>query len=1151
MKTLGKSVPKKQGHSADAKKLRLSAVAVACALAFSNSAYAQADGSVVVSNSNLLTDGTSQTVGASGFDLTLLSSQINAAQLTSQVLANALTASFRSGSDTALTISGNSVSASAGSNQASNAVSLGLLGAGTNPFAIAAANSQLRAASTTSASVTDQTIEARSKDTERAPITISSNSISASADLNTANTSVSGVINTAFNSSQGVSGQLNEVDTPANVSANIALVNAQTASNASGNSGSRAAVTNANVIVSANGASLDQTNTLSDPVTLANNTVSAGFAANTATTVYSANPGSAAFKGGVIVANVQSDLESSSDSGAATALIQGTAITANVRQPGVQSNVMGSALTISGNQLAASSNGNRAGSLDASGRVLAGNAIVIDSASSVASDLDTSSLTVTSLQQSSGTRYASAIEGTTVRALADSIGSAGSVTLRDNALSASAAANVAGNLASISSDSISTNTVVSNIQSAGQTAVSSAVAGSSMTAQVSSLDVDSSGTLTMSGNALSAGADGNIAANTLVQRASSIIGRTESINDQLIGSSSIRAELSDSNVNATVDAPSATSMTLSNSRNSLAAVANGNTSTGSISLQATQIGSQAQASNSANLSTQNALDLQLAASAQGQIGSTVSGNASDTRLSLTDNSISSAAVGNRASQLTNISATSFVGAQTSVNSNQTVSGSISSTTNALTNLTVSTGSSVSASSLTATGNMAASQAIGNTSLNSLALSASSASGSGSALSVGNNQYAEGDVQAQTTAASRINAIGAIDSSTITLSNNQITATAMSQSTFNELQISTSSLSELPASISNIQNQSNGNVSASVTAAAGAGLSRDRLFGVTTDSALSSPITVSGNRAGASSMQNDATNVLRANSTSLSSGSGLAALSVDNQQSSSGGSSASVSSGMLGLQANSLDSGNAVVSDNRMTASAGVNTATNAVIVNATSTLNAISAVNSNQFASGAVDSSVGSDSKTTYLGVIAPLNAGIALNALNATVSGNMMMAQGTANAATNILNATSANPIGNASAFAPVATYALNSLQTSNGPISTRVTNAQVGIVGASVDGSALTISGNTIAALSTANTATNQLTLSVMPGSAMQASSSLSNIQTSTSAVSAQVSGVTLIAGAGAPTLPGSSRTATLSGNAIAAQATGNTAINQLIGR
>jgi hypothetical protein len=162
-----------------------------------------------------------------------------------------------------------------------------------------------------------------------------------------------------------------------------------------------------------------------------------------------------------------------------------------------------------------------------------------------------------------------------------------------------------------------------------------------------------------------------------------------------------------------------------------------------------------------------------------------------------------------------------------------------------------------------------------------------------------------------------------------------------------------------------------------------------------------------------------------------------------------------------------------------------------------------------------------------------------------------MMMAQGTANAATNILNATSANPIGNASAFAPVATYALTSMQTSNGPISTRVTNAQVGIVGASVDGSALTISGNTVAALSTANTATNQLTLSVMPGSAMQASSSLSNIQTSTSAVSAQVSGVTLIASAGAPTLPGSSRTATLSGNAIAAQATGNTAINQLIGR
>jgi len=376
-----------------------------------------------------------------------------------------------------------------------------------------------------------------------------------------------------------------------------------------------------------------------------------------------------------------------------------------------------------------------------------------------------------------------------------------------------------------------------------------------------------------------------------------------------------------------------------------------------------------------------------------------------------------------------------------------------------------------------------------------------------------------------------------------VSGNRTSAAALGQSASNRLQVTSNEISGQSANVYNTQQRSDGNVLASVSA------SGSSLFGVNVDLAGNTPITVTGNRADASAMQNDAINVLQASATSLSAPVGSAALVVDNLQTSTGNSFSTVSGGLIGLQATSLTAGNAVVSDNRVTASAGINTATNAIVVDATSALNANSIVTSVQNATGAVDATVGGLSQTT-IGVIAPLNSGVALNALNATVSGNMLMAQGTANAVTNILNASSANSIGNAGAIAPIASYALNNVQASSGPVSTMVANTVVGLGGGQVSGAALTVSGNTISAVSTSNTASNQLNLTVLPGSAMQASSSLTNAQSSSSAVSAQVSGVTVIAGASAPSNPGA-RSSTISGNNIAAQATGNTAVNQITGR
>ena len=483
-----------------------------------------------------------------------------------------------------------------------------------------------------------------------------------------------------------------------------------------------------------------------------------------------------------------------------------------------------------------------------------------------------------------------------------------------------------------------------------------------------------------------------------------------------------------------------------------------------------------------------------------------------------------------------------------VASTQNANGSIASSVNTEIGLSIADGSAVTGTSLTVSGNAAQSLAMASSTLNKLFISADSIGGSGGSLKVSNTQTGSGLVTASTLASQGINTIGESEDSSITLSGNRTSAAALGQSASNRLQITSNEISGQAASVYNTQQRSSGDVVAGVSAWSSAP-SNPSLFGVNVDTASNTPISVTGNRVDASAMQNEAINMLQVNSSRLSAPAGGAALALDNLQTSAGNSSSSVSGGLIGLQANSLTSGNAVVSDNRVVATAGINTATNGMVVDATSSLNANSTVTSAQNATGAVNATVGGASTMT-IGVIAPLNSGVALNALNATVSGNMIMAQGTVNAATNILNASSANPIGNAGAIASAATYALNNVQASGGPVSTLVSNAAIGLGGGQVAGSGLTVSGNSIAAVSTVNTASNQLTLSVLPGSAMQATSSLTNSQSSTSAVSAQVSGVAVNAGASAVSNPGT-RSSTISGNNIAARATGNTAVNQITGR
>jgi hypothetical protein len=245
----------------------------------------------------------------------------------------------------------------------------------------------------------------------------------------------------------------------------------------------------------------------------------------------------------------------------------------------------------------------------------------------------------------------------------------------------------------------------------------------------------------------------------------------------------------------------------------------------------------------------------------------------------------------------------------------------------------------------------------------------------------------------------------------------------------------------------------------------------------------------------------------------------------------------------------------VVSGNSASASASANTATNQITLATSSALNAPATLQSRQISEGLVSAVVGDTTAVspvkTLVGV-APLNSAraaadqpITVSYGTVTVSDNRLVAQASANTVSNALNLDSAGSVGSSGSWRA---YALNSNQISTGAVQTTVNSAYVGVDAASVTAAPLTVSGNTVAAVSAANTASNAMTASALPGSPVFATLSVINNQTATNSVTSTVSGVTIgnTVGGGSP-----SGAMTVSGNTMVAQAGGNSAINRIIGR
>jgi hypothetical protein len=434
----------------------------------------------------------------------------------------------------------------------------------------------------------------------------------------------------------------------------------------------------------------------------------------------------------------------------------------------------------------------------------------------------------------------------------------------------------------------------------------------------------------------------------------------------------------------------------------------------------------------------------------------------------------------------------------------------------------------------------------------------------------NADYGVANVQSQTgTVTSNVDgsvtlsgAGSAITGGSATVSGNEIKSIAQSTSADNELLLTgvtnvvgdPTNVSNLTGAVASIQN-STGAVSAAMTTSTGLS------FAMTLATSNNTPLIVSGNTLLVSAGQNEVKNLVLVSSTNLSGGSqgtnltsftpgGSASVGTDfsilNVQTGSGDVTANAQPQTLGIQIDSITGGTASVSGNTITAKAGVNSATNALVLNSGSTLNATGAINNLQTTSGSstVSSTIGDLLTPVFVG-IGPNTGGVtSLTSTSATVSDNILRAQAGGNTASNQLSATATSSIGG-SATTP--TFAILNNQTNAAAIQSTVSSVTIGLnlsgVGGGMTSTNAAVLGNQVIASSYGNNASNLLTLTSTSGANM-ASAGISSFQSNTANISSTISNVTI----GINATSASGGAAVTSGNAITAFAVGNSATSSI---
>jgi hypothetical protein len=377
-----------------------------------------------------------------------------------------------------------------------------------------------------------------------ANLSMSNNSMGTSAGFNSLNTAVtvatpSGYTSTSKGSSaltfSATGSAIGDPSAPtAGSTGSVNLSNLQGAFNAAGTSQVQGVI--AKIGVSGATSDLDKT------IDLNGNSITATTNGNSAVSVFTSTAASAAFTGTVGVSNSQS-IASGGSTPEQFAGVSTSSVQLDVRNAGASATQVTGSITVNDNMVYAKTTGNTAGSQTASGSILAGNAIVFEGSSNFTGANTTrnteltasigatsanaeADLLINSAQRVANNNFTASVATPKVTSNLDNLSSNGSLTQNGNTLSASATNNLAGNLISVgqsaSMGSMSGSTVVLNAQQTKTVTTSAEVSGGLISAQIGYTGQTVDGSASLSSNAISATAQGNLALSSVLLKADNL-----------------------------------------------------------------------------------------------------------------------------------------------------------------------------------------------------------------------------------------------------------------------------------------------------------------------------------------------------------------------------------------------------------------------------------------------------------------------------------------------------------------------------------------------------------------------------------------------------------------------------------------------------
>lgn len=714
----------------------------ACLLAlagFGTVAWAQTspEAALSVTNASLPSTETTGAVWSVNYGLVTDESQFGSGMLDASNVGVLFESDLSGGGVSPITVSNNTLQSLAFGNQRSSSTGLSLLTSSLLSMNLQSLSGLIQPAEgatpasmgslSVSATVSDSSAFISQDDMASADLALSNNTLAARTQLNVADLRVEGAIPAGFTSTAQGSSEValgatgvfigtTGASPDAGTTGTVNLSNLQSTFSASPS----ATVDTSEVRLTVSGTPpiAEGGSVFLDDASVSGNTLSASTGINTATSLFTADATSAAWTGSVSVTNLQNAaaIDTTTDS---LASVSGSAVTADLRfGTDGQTDLTGS-LTLNDNQISASSTGNSAGSRTASGAISAGNAITFEGGADITGS-------------ASGT-------GTTV------------------SLGATSTAASAADLTLVNAQA--------NAASSFVTSVSQGLSSSDSSGVISTIDNLAGGTLTQSGNAITASSTANLAGNLVsAGQAASVANFTGSVaalnvqsNTTLTSTASVESSAVSAVVGLANAVPSG-NVTLSD--NTLAATAEGNLGVTTVALKAANLSvtgalgtgvTQGVALNPATGTASAGLGV-VALSVQSNEGGALTANNEGTFVSLdfneqdanpvvvaidginatlADNQLNSAATANSASTSATLEGTNGTGLSAAVgNSQRNVDMAVSANAGTIPPLAVSlTSGAVTGSTLTLTGNDLNAAATGNSAANRLNVSLETASGS--------------------------------------------------------------------------------------------------------------------------------------------------------------------------------------------------------------------------------------------------------------------------------------------------------------------------------------------------------------------------------------------------------------------------------------